>query len=130
MTILHELSEEEYARNRKERVVRYFEEQKGICAYCGIQMTLELNKPNTAEIEHIIPKSHRHIKGKFNEVAACRTCNRIKGDKPLHEVIYLLKTRLDEANKPGEGNNNGKKALKKACLDVSNNPYYTFDLTG
>lgn len=76
--------------NRKQRIKDYFAEQKGRCAYCFNQMTLELNKPNTAEIEHIIPKSHRRIPGHFNEVAACSTCNRQKSDKPLREFLSEL----------------------------------------
>ncbi len=87
------LSQEEYSRSRNERIIRYFNVQKGICAYCFNDMTLELNQKNTAEIEHIVPKSHKHITGHFNEVAACSTCNRYKADKPLYEVIHELRSR-------------------------------------
>lgn len=82
--------------NRKQRAIEYFEEQKGRCAYCFKQMTLELNKPNTCEVEHIIPKSHRRIAGHFNEVGSCSTCNREKADKPLREFISgLIKRKLE-----------------------------------
>lgn len=82
--------------DRKQRIINYYEEQKGRCAYCFNQMTLECNKPNTAEIEHIIPKSHKHIGGHFNEVAACMTCNREKADKPLREFLSgLIERRLE-----------------------------------
>ena len=79
--------------SRRARIVQYFNEQSGLCAYCHDPMTLELNKPNTAEVEHIIPKGYRRIPGHFNEVAACTTCNRIKADRPLHECIGELITR-------------------------------------
>ena len=76
--------------NRKQRAIDYFLEQRGRCAYCFNQMPLELNKPNTAEVEHIVPKSYRRIPGHFNEVAACSTCNREKADKPLREFLSGL----------------------------------------
>lgn len=81
---------------RKARVRQYFTDQNGHCAYCFQKMTLDLNKPNTAEVEHIVPKSHRRIAGHFNEVAACTTCNRIKADKPLRMVIHELQMRRDK----------------------------------
>ena len=79
--------------HRKARIVRYFKEQNGLCAYCFNEMTLALGYKNTAEIDHIIPKGYRHIKGHFNEVAACMSCNRYKADKPLREVIIELRGR-------------------------------------
>ena len=76
--------------NRKQRIIDYYNEQHGRCAYCFNQMTLKCGEPNTAEIEHVVPKSHRHIKGDFNEVAACTTCNREKSDRPLREFLAVL----------------------------------------
>lgn len=76
---------------RKEKLRRYFFAQKGKCAYCFNQMTLELGRENTAEVEHIIPKSHMKLPGKFNEVAACHKCNQIKSDKPLFQVLAQLR---------------------------------------
>ena len=81
--------------NRKQRIIDYYEEQKGKCAYCFNQMTLKGGQPNTAEIEHIIPKSHRNIKGHFNEVAACSTCNREKAAKPLRQFISELAMKME-----------------------------------
>lgn len=81
--------------NRKQRIINYFEEQNGRCAYCFNQMTFKCGKPNTAQIEHIIPKSHRHIQGHFNEVAACATCNREKADKPLREFLASRIMRME-----------------------------------
>lgn len=82
--------------SRKKRTVDYFMEQHGRCAYCFNEMTLALNKPNTAEVEHVVPKSHRRIAGHFNEVAACATCNRRKADKPLRTFLSdLIRERLE-----------------------------------
>jgi 5-methylcytosine-specific restriction endonuclease McrA len=75
---------------RKARIRQYFEEQGGLCVYCFQKMTLKLNKPNTAQIEHIIPKAHKRVTGHFNEVAACSTCNREKSDKPLRTFLSGL----------------------------------------
>jgi len=65
-------------------------------------MTLRLGKHNTAEVEHLVPKSHRTIKGQYNEAAAGSMCNRYKGDRPLYERISeLRKMRLcDTGRKP------------------------------
>lgn len=76
--------------NRKQRAIDYFEQQKGRCAYCFQKCTLKLNKPNTFEVEHVIPKAHRHIKGTFNEVGACSKCNREKADMPLRAFLSIL----------------------------------------
>ena len=82
-------------RNRSERIRRYFEEQSGCCAYCGEDMTLDLGYGNTATIDHIIPKAVLHIKGEYNEVAACSDCNNYKSDHPLRVVINKLQKGLD-----------------------------------
>lgn len=91
--------------SRQQRIVDYFNEQEGMCAYCGTEMTLDLGHPNTAEVEHIIPKSVLHIKGPYNEVAACHDCNQFKGDKPLREVIRTLQ-------KSGEGVQSNQQELE------------------
>lgn len=81
--------------NRKQKIINYYEEQNGKCAYCFNQMTLKCNQPNSAEVEHIIPKSHRTIQGHFNEVAACATCNREKANKPLRVFLAGLAARMN-----------------------------------
>ena len=78
---------------RKERIIKYYEEQDGKCVYCFEQMTLELDRPNTAQVEHIIPKAHKRVTGHYNEVAACATCNREKADKPLRTFLAGLGRR-------------------------------------
>ena len=81
-----------FSQERRNRKIRdYFKKQAGECYLCGGAMTLDLNKHNTAEIEHLVPKSHRRVPGKFNEAAAGAACNRYKADRPLHEVITELR---------------------------------------
>lgn len=79
--------------NRKQKIITYFEEQHGRCAYCFNEMTLLNNKPNSAQVEHVLPQSKfKKLDSYFNEVAACATCNTTKADKPLRvflaSVIY------------------------------------------
>jgi len=68
---------------RNFRLVAYFNEQSGFCAYCHEQMTLELGKPDTATIDHVDPKHLGGGNGIFNEVAACSDCNSEKGCVPI-----------------------------------------------
>lgn len=75
---------------------RLLEEQGGLCAYCGIDLTKDFN--GKAEIDHAIPKAafKRAGGGKFkdireNLVACCRECNSAKADMPLG---VFLATRL------------------------------------
>ena len=76
--------------NRSAKIQRYFNEQSGHCAYCACEMTLTLNKSNTATIDHIIPKAQGGLSNEFNEVASCSDCNNWKSDKPLKDVIWEL----------------------------------------
>ena len=68
---------------RNKKLVSYFNEQSGACAYCHEDMTLKLGEPNTATIDHVIPRSQGGKKQEFNEVAACSECNRLKSDRPV-----------------------------------------------
>lgn len=86
-----ELTAQEKRMNRKARIKAYYKAQHGECAYCGQRMTLKLDMPNSATIDHIIPRSKGGRSNKFNEIAACATCNRIKGDQPLYTVVRTLK---------------------------------------
>ena len=83
---------------RKQSLMTMFNAQKGECYLCGGQMTTELEKPNTAEKEHIVPKFFLATKGvKKNELspynlgAAGRNCNAYKDGRPLYEVITDLR---------------------------------------
>lgn len=49
------------------------------CCYCGVTLTRKSH-----EFEHIVPKSKGGKTDWKNIVSSCRSCNRLKGDKPLH----------------------------------------------
>lgn len=72
---------------RNKKLVAYFNEQSGACAYCHEDMTLRLGEPKTATIDHVIPRSMGGKKQEFNEVAACSDCNRLKSNRPLAHFI-------------------------------------------
>lgn len=78
-------------------ITKLFAKQGGRCWISGCQMTMEPGKPNTATVEHIIPKSRRKefpkVKKRDNLRAACHECNNRKGSRTLAEFI------ADEANK-------------------------------
>jgi 5-methylcytosine-specific restriction endonuclease McrA len=50
------------------------------CQYCGKALT-----PNTATIDHVIPRSKKGKHSLENTVCACKPCNNIKGDMSLSE---------------------------------------------
>lgn len=75
---------------RKPLLVKLFNLQGGLCAYCETPMDINTcNRPNSPTIEHILPKSRykKLAKEHFNLVCACRQCNNEKGDMPL--VVFL-----------------------------------------
>ncbi len=66
---------------RSSKVRMLFHRQNGKCSICGRLMTYDLNQPNTATIDHIVPKSLGGSNGKKNLQAACGDCNNAKGSK-------------------------------------------------
>lgn len=78
--------------NRKASVVRLYEQQAGLCAYCFNRMTLALDKPNTATKEHIQPSSKGGKTNSENIVLACQSCNSRKSDKNL--IDFLLQRHV------------------------------------
>lgn len=68
-----------------------FAKQGGKCWICSGPMTLEKEKPNTAIVEHLIPKSRRKefpkLRKRDNLRAACALCNHRKGSRTLAEFI-------------------------------------------
>lgn len=93
---------------RKGFLRELFKAQGGECYLCGGKMTEELGKPNTAEIEHIVPKFWLADKGikkskvnPYNLAAAGRNCNAYKADKPLFAAITdLRKMKLCDQYEP------------------------------
>lgn len=68
---------------RRKRAVDLFAAQKGVCAYCFTEMTLDLGHRNTATIEHCRPKSKGGKTNKFNLIAVCSSCNTKRSNQPL-----------------------------------------------
>jgi hypothetical protein len=101
---------------RTAKILRYYKAQDGHCYLCGGKMTLAQGFNNTAEVEHLVPKGHRRVAGKYNEAAAGMACNRFKADKPLHEVsrqLQLLKLCEQEDRKILTKLSKGKHNMKK-----------------
>lgn len=68
---------------RKGKLVEMYNQQAGLCAYCGDKMTLDLGYDKTAEVEHVRPISKGGARKWYNEIAACHECNQSKADKDL-----------------------------------------------
>ncbi|MBD2462457.1 HNH endonuclease [Oscillatoria sp. FACHB-1407] len=67
--------------NRRE----VFRRDNHTCQYCGSTKHLTL--------DHVIPRSKGGTHTWDNVVAACATCNSLKGDRLLHETGMVLKTK-------------------------------------
>ena len=79
---------------RKPKLVVLFNKQAGRCAFSGESMTLDLGKPNTATIDHVIPKSViGRLLPNYNEVAVCYWVNQAKKDRPLADFIGIMARR-------------------------------------
>jgi 5-methylcytosine-specific restriction endonuclease McrA len=68
----------------------FFVSQNGKCAYCSTEMTMQLNKPNTCTLDHIIPKSQGGPSTIFNLLGVCFRCNNLKNDMPVVMFLKLL----------------------------------------
>ena len=67
---------------------RLFEAQKGICNGCA----KEFDAVNF-EIDHIIPKSKGGGDYYENFQLLCGNCNRVKGDRPMEDLVMRLRAR-------------------------------------
>lgn len=75
-------------RDRSRTLTQMFNEQSGICPYCGDKMTLRSGFKQ-ATIEHIIPKSKGGPNKEFNYMAVCSKCNSASGILPLANFLIM-----------------------------------------
>ncbi len=73
---------------------RLFAEQKGICKGCGKNFDTE-----NFEIDHIIPKSKGGGDYYDNLQLLCGHCNRVKGDRPMEDLVAKLRARAKAVTK-------------------------------
>lgn len=66
-------------KKRKLRIQR-FDHQRGKCCYCGMPMTLKQGQPDSATLEHIIPKSLGGELERGNVKVAHFKCNVERGN--------------------------------------------------
>jgi 5-methylcytosine-specific restriction endonuclease McrA len=81
---------------RKTMIVKLFQEQKGRCYLCGRTMTYRVGPPNTATVDHAIPKSKLppgYAENSKNRKAACYKCNQDKADREPWEFARDNGTR-------------------------------------
>ncbi len=77
--------------------------QKGKCFFCYDEISIDSNKPNTAEVDHFLPISlqsrvattlHLNLNDIWNLVLACSKCNGSKSNRtPKQEFLYDLERR-------------------------------------
>lgn len=71
-----------------EDIVDFWHQQNKICAYSGIEMTLESGKLNTVSIERIDSKIGYT---KDNTILVCQAVNRMKSDFAYNDFFNLCK---------------------------------------
>jgi CRISPR/Cas system Type II protein with McrA/HNH and RuvC-like nuclease domain len=62
-----------------------FRRQKGLCYYCGCEMTRVSHTRLTACMEHVVPISRGGDNSLENVVISCASCNNRKNNKRPHE---------------------------------------------
>lgn len=83
---------------RRARCQQLWEEQQGLCFYCGAAMAAPMGqrlrhrkRPDAATIDHVVPQSQGGAVEWPNEVAACRACNAAKADTaPTADDLHRL----------------------------------------
>jgi 5-methylcytosine-specific restriction endonuclease McrA len=77
-------------RNRQKREIRkkVWDKSDKKCFYCRVEMVFK-GKQNGKfmTMEHLIPKSQGGRLTEDNIVAACRACNKARGDKSIYEFV-------------------------------------------
>lgn len=68
--------------------------QGGDCAYCGVPMTHKPGKPNSAQVDHLIPFVQTRTSDPAHAVLSCRTCNLEKGGMSFDEWLEILKSEI------------------------------------
>jgi 5-methylcytosine-specific restriction endonuclease McrA len=70
---------------------RLLHKQGGCCYYCNdpISTTKAPDHPQRATLDHRMPRCAGGGNDRANLVAACRTCNGLKGDMPASIFINL-----------------------------------------
>lgn len=83
----------EHQKLRQRLIVRLFNAQQGLCAYCGQPMRFDVGSthPARATKDHVIPRAHGGPSAVWNYVAACRACNQAKADLPLDVFLSRRK---------------------------------------
>lgn len=73
---------------RRGRCQTLWQEQDGACFFCGRPMPEPLTqrlrhrkRPESATIDHVLPRALGGSEDWGNEVAACRACNSTKADR-------------------------------------------------
>lgn len=81
------------------KLTRLFKLQAGRCVLCNNLMTQDRFHQNTASIEHICPRSRGGTTANWNIVAACWTCNAMRGNGPFGIAqVSRIKAVLEQQN--------------------------------
>lgn len=65
------------------------------CCYCRVEMTLRLERPNTATVEHRHPLALGGADDATNWAISCLACNNAKGELTEGEFLSLRAARGD-----------------------------------
>ena len=82
-----------------------FGEQEGKCNGCKMEFPFKM-----FEVDHVVPRSRGGTDHKSNLQLLCSSCNRIKGDRPMHGIPDGAACRVRTAglSAPPEGRDRGQ----------------------
>jgi len=72
------------------KLISLSEAQNHRCPYCGCAMRLEHGWPDSATIDHVVPKCRGGNNSPLNLVAACARCNSSRGHQRPDPVSWAI----------------------------------------
>lgn len=116
-----------YAYNNAVKVwvrTRLSESQNHRCCWCGRQTTELPDRPHSATIEHILPKSQGGTNDFHNLAMACRKCNAGRGTMSVEEFLFGIGRPRAHRPKSKDVKKANKKSLVFSALKNSpTNPF-------
>ena len=74
------------------------EAQNHRCCWCGIKVTELRDRPDSATIEHVVPKSHGGADHPDNFAIACHSCNGNRGVRSVEDFMLQKRSANDKAS--------------------------------
>lgn len=72
------------------KIVILCEAQNWRCCYCGVVMVRGEQGPDSASVEHVVPRVAGGAREWENEVAACKLCNESRGAMYARQYFQMV----------------------------------------